>query len=92
MMSIQIEHDARAWIFGYLREEGGVVEPIDEDRAIFEYLDSFGVIGFFMACEKRYPIIGDIDPAFFTGVSLNEAARLIAQKLESVAKLASVAT
>lgn len=84
-MNTQIEQDARAWICDYLRNECGVNEIIESDRPIFEYLDSFAVVGFFMACEEQYPMIGDIDPGFFTGANIDEAARIIVQKLRPAA-------
>lgn len=80
-MTLTIEADAREWIAGYLRTEGGVTEAIQADRPIFEYLDSFGAVGFFLACEERFPVIDGIDPGLFTGVDIDEAARIIAEKL-----------
>lgn len=73
--------NAREWIVAYLRNEGGVTEEISNDRPIFEYLDSFGAVGFFLACEEQFPSIEGIDPGLFTGVGIDEAARVIAEKL-----------
>ena len=75
------EASAREWIVAYLRNEGGVTEEIRFDRPIFEYLDSFGAVGFFLACEEQFPVIDGIDPGLFTGVDIDEAARIIAEKL-----------
>jgi hypothetical protein len=80
-MTQTIEVNAREWIVGYLRNECGVTEEIRNDRPIFEYLDSFGAVGFFLACEEQFPDIDGVDPGAFTGVDIDEAARIIAEKL-----------
>lgn len=72
------------WIIDFLTEQCGVEDiAAEDDTALFDYLDSFEVINFFLACDNQYHCFATFDPSTLTGLNIAQVAAVIAQRQKS---------
>jgi hypothetical protein len=70
------------WIIDFLKEQCEV-DAVATGMPLFEYLDSFEVINFFLACDDQYHCFETFDPSTLTGLDIAGVAAVIAQRQKS---------